>query len=161
MGAEVLLVVGALKPARQLRRRFQILVEEAVQQQIRGRKKGTPKGGRIIVVADGDIVSPNQKANRTLIAGNPRYIKSQKLVELRGQPVHGAKLVGDQERQLPKNRLGLVLRFGPVSLQGAERIGIFHIKHDGNAALAGLVVEEIQEAADGMIAHVLLKSGIL
>ena len=36
-----------------------------------------------------------------------------------------------------------------------------HIDQHGDATFVGLVIEEIREAADGMFAHLLPKSGII
>ena len=161
MGAQALLFIGTLKPTCQFGRRFQILIKEAVQQQIRGRKEWPPKCGRIVVVSDGDIVSPHQQANRTLIAGNPRRVKAQKLIEVGRQPVHGADFIGDQKCELPKNRLGLILRFGPVLLQASEGIGTVHIHYHGDATFIRLVIEKIDDAADRMLTHLLAKGRII
>jgi hypothetical protein len=73
----------------------EVLIEEAVEQQISGREKRPTEGCGVVVIADGHIVSPDEQTSRALIAEYPRIVEANELVEVRSDPLGGCLLVGD------------------------------------------------------------------
>ena len=81
-------------------------------------------------------------------------------VEARGQPGDVFGFVGDEEGELAEDGLGLVAAGGVAVDEAAEGIGAFDVEEDGEAAVGGLVIEEVEEAALGVFGDFGAEGGV-
>ena len=89
----------------------EVLVEEAVEEEVGRRELGAAEGGGVVVVADGYVVAPDVEAVGTVVDA-PGVVKAEDGVEARGQPGDIFCLVGDEEGELAEDGLGLVAARG-------------------------------------------------
>lgn len=73
---QLLRIIRPLQSVRQFCRGLQILIVEAIEHQVGGGEERTPESGRVIIVADGDVVSPHQQAQACLIPQHPRVVEA-------------------------------------------------------------------------------------
>src|SRR5271156_2976846 len=100
----------ASKPPCQFCRRQKILIEQAIEKQVRRGKEGPAECGWVIVLTDRDIVAPHQQSNRGGVVPYPGIVETQNRVEMRLQPIRTPKLIAGEQPELTENRLGLVSR---------------------------------------------------
>jgi hypothetical protein len=71
LGGEAATVVCAVEARGQFGGCLQVLIEEAIEQEVRGGEEGPSEGSGVVVVADGDIISPDEQPRSGLIIVAP------------------------------------------------------------------------------------------
>ena len=157
---ETIAILRTSKPPGEFSRCKQVLVEETVEQKIGGREGRPAKCGRVVVVANRNIVAPYQQTNGGRVVSGPRVIKTQNRVEVRRQPAYFSALICGEQAELAEHGLGLIFRRS-IGTQNPKWVWIGRGHQDRDPSFSRGMIEKVQQAAGDVLAELLLERLIM